>query len=170
MKDPFSWLFDTSGFVPRWRCGHWFAELGWVHIISDVLIWLAYLAIPAVLLFFLRRRRDLPFPKIIWLFGGFILSCGTTHIIEAIIFWYPVYRLAGAVKLATALVSWGTVGALVWVIPKALTMRTPTELENEVASRTSELSATNESLERENQVRLRAERQLREQQEWLQVI
>lgn len=164
------WPFDTSGFVPRWRCGHWYAELGWLHIVSDSLIWLAYLAIPAVLIFFLRRRRDLPFPRIIWLFGAFILACGTSHIVEAIIFWYPIYRFAGLVKLATAVVSWLTVFALVPVIPKALAMRTPTELENEVAKRTSDLCEVNASLQREVQERSKAERQLREQREWFEVI
>ncbi len=32
-----------------------------------------------------------------FLFGAFILACGTTHLMEAIIFWYPVYRLAGVI-------------------------------------------------------------------------
>jgi PAS domain S-box-containing protein len=164
------WLFDTSGFVPRWRCGHWYAELGWLHIISDILIWLAYLAIPAVLLFFIRRRSDMPFPRIIWLFGAFILACGTTHLIEAIIFWEPVYRLAGVIKLLTAIVSWLTVVALAPIVPKALSMRTPSQLEAEVKGRTSELLQANSALRREVQERLKAERQVREQEEWLQVI
>jgi PAS domain S-box-containing protein len=170
MFDPILWLFDTSGFVPRWRCGHWYEELGWLHIVSDLLIWLAYLAIPAVLVFFIRRRRDMPFPRIIWLFGAFILACGTTHLIEAVIFWYPVYRLAGVIKLITAVVSWLTVVALVPIVPRALAMRTPGQLDAEVKARTRELLEANTSLQREVHERLKAERQLREQQEWLQVI
>src|SRR5205814_447878 len=82
--------------------------LGWLHITSDLAIWLAYLAIPVVLALFVRRRRDVPFPRVFWLFGLFILSCGTTHLIEAVIFYEPVYRLAGVVKLVTAVVSWAT--------------------------------------------------------------
>ena len=54
---------------------------------------------------------------------------------EAIIFWHPVYRLAGVIKLLTAIVSWGTVVALVPIIPKALAMRSPDELEREIAAR-----------------------------------
>ena len=38
-------------------------------------------------------------------FAAFILACGTTHLMEAIIFWWPAYRLAGVIKLFTALVS-----------------------------------------------------------------
>src|SRR5262249_30355261 len=80
-------------------------------------------------------RRDVPFPNIFWLFGAFILACGTTHLMEAIIFWQPVYRLAGVIKLLTAIVSWGTVVAFVPIIPKALAMRTLDELEREIAGR-----------------------------------
>lgn len=168
--NPLTWPLDTSGFVPRWQCGHWFAELGWLHIVSDVLIWLAYLAIPAVLVYFLRKRRDLPFPKVMWLFGAFIVVCGTTHLIEAIIFWVPVYRLAGLVKLATAIVSWATVIALIPIIPQALSMRTSTQLEHEVSARNAELTEANATLQREMQERLHVKRQVREQREWLQVI
>src|SRR5579883_2525395 len=112
--------FDTAGFVPRWDCGAWTPFLGWLHIASDLLIWLAYLAIPMVLIYFVRHRRDVPFTRMFWLFGAFIIACGTTHLIEAVIFYDPVYRLAGVVKLVTAIVSWGTVIALIPILPKAL--------------------------------------------------
>jgi C4-dicarboxylate-specific signal transduction histidine kinase len=46
-----------------------------------------------------------------------------------------VYRLAGVIKLFTAIVSWGTVAALVPTIPKALAMRSPDELEREIIAR-----------------------------------
>jgi signal transduction histidine kinase/ActR/RegA family two-component response regulator len=67
---------------------------------------------------------------------SFILLCGTTHLMEAIIFWWPAYRLAGGLKLLTAVVSWVTVFALVRAAPSVLAMRTPEELEREVAART----------------------------------
>jgi two-component system CheB/CheR fusion protein len=128
-------LLDTDGFPPRWQCGNWSPGHGWLHILSDLAVWSAYFAIPCILVYFVLRRRDVPFPTIFWLFGAFILACGTTHLMEAIIFWHPVYRLAGVIKLLTALVSWGTVLALVPTIPKALAMRTPEELEREIAAR-----------------------------------
>jgi PAS domain S-box-containing protein len=117
---PISELFDTSGFPPRWLCGQWSAGLGWMHILSDLATWGAYLAIPLALAFFVLRRRDIPFPRIFWLFAAFIFCCGTVHLIEAIIFWHPVYRLAGVVKLTTAIVSWVTVVAVIRLMPRAL--------------------------------------------------
>ncbi len=128
-------LFDTTDFPARWMCGRWTAGHGWLHILSDLGVWSAYVAIPCVLLFFFRRRKDLPFRKVFVLFGAFILLCGTTHLMEAIIFWWPAYRLAGVLKLLTALVSWATVFALVPIVPRVLALRSPEELEREIAAR-----------------------------------
>lgn len=115
-------LFDTSDFPPRWSCGNWSAALGWVHIASDLAIFGAYMAIPASLAWALRRRRDLPLRPVVWLFVGFILLCGLTHLVEAIIFYRPVYRFSGGMKAATAVISWATVIALVKLLPEAISL------------------------------------------------
>jgi signal transduction histidine kinase/CheY-like chemotaxis protein len=128
-------VFDTADFPRRWDCGSWTAALGWLHILSDLGVWSAYVAIPCVIGFFLVRKKDVPFRTIFWLSGAFILFCGTTHLMEAVIFWWPAYRLAGVVKLFTALVSWATVIALAPVVPRALALRSPRELEQEIAER-----------------------------------
>lgn len=127
-------LFDTSDFPARWNCGNWTAGHGWLHILSDLGVWSAYMAIPCALFIFMRRR-DLPFRKVFLLFGAFILLCGMTHLMEAIIFWWPAYRLAGVLKLATAIVSWTTVLALIPIVPKVLALRSPEELEREIVAR-----------------------------------
>jgi PAS domain S-box-containing protein len=161
--DYLSKLFDTSGLPPRWQCGDWTAGHGWLHILSDLGVWSAYFAIPCILIYFVLRRRDVPFPWVFWLFGAFILACGTTHLMEAIIFWQPLYRLAGVIKLATAVVSWVTVAALVPVIPKALAMPTPEQLEREITARKqaeSSLQHSNALLERQLE-ELRAEAKAR---------
>ncbi|QJW99671.1 PAS domain-containing protein [Frigoriglobus tundricola] len=120
MFDVLSGLFDPTGFPPRRYCGTgWTAGLIWVHITSDLFIWLAYLSIPLVLFYF-TRRRELPFPRLFALFALFILACGTTHLIDALMFDYPVYRLAGLMKAITAVVSWATVLALVPLVPRVM--------------------------------------------------
>lgn len=122
MFDVFSSIFDTSGFPARWQCGAWSTAHGSLHIASDIAIWGAYMAIPATITFFLMKRRDIPFLAIFWLFAGFIFFCGTTHLVDALIFWWPAYRFAGVVKFLTAVVSWATVLALIPVIPRALAL------------------------------------------------
>jgi PAS domain S-box-containing protein len=158
----FTHLFDVEGFPPRWHCGNWSEGHGWLHIISDLGVWSAYLAIPLVLWYFVLRRRTLPFRFMFVLFGSFIIFCGTTHLMEAIIFWWPAYRLAGLIKLATAIISWATVIALVPLAPKVLGMRTPDELEAIVEQRTAQLN-------REIEERKRTERELARQRELLEV-
>jgi PAS domain S-box-containing protein len=133
-------LLDTSGFPARWKCGHWTALHGWTHIVSDVAIFGAYAAIPAALAYFVMRRGDLPFQKLFWLFVAFICSCGLGHLLEATIFWHPWYRLAGAVKVVTAMTSWVTVLALIPVLPRALALpglaASNQRLQGEIAERT----------------------------------
>ncbi len=109
-------------------------------------IFLAYYIIPAIIALFLARRKDIPFPRVLWLFVGFILACGTTHALDALMFWEPVYRLSGLVKLVTAAVSWATVFALAAVMPSVMRLRTPADLEAEVNARTLELRDAEEQL------------------------
>lgn len=131
----FAKLFDTDDFPPRWRCGTWSTDLGWLHIISDVGIFAAYFMIPCVLLYFLLRSKDVAFPHIIWLFAAFILCCGIGHLLEAVIFWWPAYRLAGLLKFVTAIVSLVTVAVIIRLTPKALALPGVTKLHQELVER-----------------------------------
>ena len=132
-------LLDTAGFPARWYCGRWTPLHGWLHVGADLLVFGAYAAIPVALVYFIRRRTDVPFLPVFWLFAAFILACGFGHLIDASIFWEPRYRLLTASKLITALVSWVTVAALVRVLPKALALHA--DLDKRVQDRTAELSA-----------------------------
>lgn len=91
----------------------------WLHIGGDLFIWLAYVSIPLVLLYF-TSRRTIPYPKLFILFALFILACGFGHLIEALMFDYPLYRLAGVWKIFTAAVSWATVLTLIPVVPRVM--------------------------------------------------
>lgn len=174
MSDILTGLFDTTGFPARWNCGVWSSELGWLHIGSDLAIWGAYTAIPCVLAFFILRRKDVPFPRILWLFVAFIFACGTTHLISAIIFWQPVYRLDGVVKFFTAVVSWGTVIALVQITPKALHFpglaKLNAQLAHEIAERKHAEEERERLLDSERYARGEAERANRMKDEFLSLV
>ncbi len=150
MREFFTKLFDTSDFPARWHCGNWSEFLGWLHIFSDMAIWGAYFGIPISLIYFARKRQDFILPRIIYLFAAFIVCCGMTHLIDAIIFWYPIYRVSGLAKLVTAVVSWVTLGVIVKHLPMVLRLpslaATNRRLEVEMAQRTlteQELLAAN---------------------------
>lgn len=98
-------LLGSGGFMPYGYCYLWNMPLVWLHVISDSLIALAYFAIPAVLLWFVRKRRDLPFSWMFVLFGVFIVACGSTHLMEVWNLWHADYWLAGAIKAITAAAS-----------------------------------------------------------------
>lgn len=152
VKTFFQNLMDTSNWPARWNCGTWTDFNGWLYILSDIGIWGAYFAIPFVLGLFLikRRRTGLPYPGIFMLFILFIFSCGLTHLVDAMIFWIPVYNFSAFIRFITAVVSIGTVFALVKVVPKAIKFKSPEELENIIQQRTNELEETNKELERTN--------------------
>ncbi|MEO7214765.1 HAMP domain-containing sensor histidine kinase [Mucilaginibacter sp.] len=133
--DFFGNIFDTADWPARWHCGSWSDFHGWLYIISDIGIWASYFAIPVLLIIMLRKKQDIPFHKIIFLFVAFILLCGLTHLVDAAIFWWPAYRLSALLRFITAVVSIFTVYALYKVLPLVFNLRTVAELEAEIEKR-----------------------------------
>jgi PAS domain S-box-containing protein len=109
-----------------------------------------------VLIYFIRRRPDFPFPWAFWLFVAFILGCGVTHLMELVTTYYPAYWLSGLVKAFTAAVSVATAAVLVPITPRALALRGPEELQREVDRRKEaeeKLQRANVGLKRDVQER-----------------
>ncbi len=115
-------LVEPSSFPPRWNSGNWTNIHGWTHILSDFGIFLAFLSISVTLFWFVSQRKDLFFRGVFQLFGGFILLCGFAHLLEAVIFWEPLYRISALVKAATAIISWVTVIAVIRNLPDAVNL------------------------------------------------
>jgi len=116
-------LLDTSDWPPRWICGIWTDFHGWLYIASDISIWLSYFIIPVIIIWFIQRNQNIPFLPVFWLFGAFILFCGATHLLDAVIFWWPAYRLSALVRFFTAIVSLATVFALIRDLPRLLSVK-----------------------------------------------
>ncbi len=135
IADFFRLLTDSSDWPPRWHCGNWTAFHGWLYIISDLLIWTAYFAIPVVILKYLSRKHDARFLRLYFLFAAFILACGATHFFDAVAFWIPLYRLSALLRLITGIISWITVFYIVKYLPAALSLRPVKDLELEIAQR-----------------------------------
>lgn len=147
--DFFRKLFDTADWPPRWHCGNWTEFHGWLYIISDLLIWSAYFAIPLVILKFVSKRTKTRFVRAYFLFAAFILACGSTHLLDAVTFWFPAYRLNALVRLITGVVSWVTVFYMIRILPMASSLRTYEDLEKEINERKrieEELKLTNQQL------------------------
>ena len=182
MREFFEKLFSAD-FMPHGYCYLWRPDIVWLHAISDGLIMVSYYIIPVLLIYFVRKRKDLPFHWMFIMFGVFIFGCGTTHLMEIWTLWHGTYRLAGLIKAITAGASLATAAALFPMIPKALSLPSPEELKLEIAfrksaeeelqrakdelefrvqERTTDLRNTNEQLVAEVEQRTRAEAELQQ--------
>lgn len=119
----------SESFVPHGHCYLWKPELVWLNVISDFVIFLAYFSIPLQLIYIVKKRGDLPFNWIFFLFGSFILACGTGHLMDVWTLWHPTYWLSSLIKAITALISVGTVVGLMLLVPRLLLLPRPSELQ-----------------------------------------
>ncbi|EKQ70001.1 signal transduction histidine kinase [Leptolyngbyaceae cyanobacterium JSC-12] len=164
--------------MPHGHCYLWQTPLVWLHLISDALIAIAYFSIPAMLIYFVRKREDVPFSRVFALFGAFIVLCGIGHLLDIWTLWHPAYWVSGVERAITALVSCYTALKLAELLPQFLSLKSPKQLEQlnqelekeivrrkqaeallevRVEQRTAELMKTNAALETEIQERIVAE-------------
>jgi two-component sensor histidine kinase len=135
------WLFNPSGLTPHGFCLSWAPGLVAIHAGSDAVIGLAYFSIPLAIAAFVRRRPDIKYSWVAYLFVAFILACGATHFLAILTLWAPAYGVEGVIKLITAVLSIATAVILWPLIPKAAALPSAAELERRVAERTAELTA-----------------------------
>ena len=145
----------NDGFMPHGMCYLWRPGILSLHVVSDSLIAVAYFAIASTLAWFVSKRQDLPFKNIFAMFSLFIVSCAVTHLLEIWVIWRPDYWIEGIVKALTATVSIATAVLLAPLIPKALALRSPSELEGlnaELARTLSELHSVVRDYEHEKYI------------------
>ena len=122
--------FEVGAFLPHGVCFLQRPELIWLHVISDLVIAIAYFMIPITLSLLLRRMGTrMSFNWAVVLFAAFIMLCGVTHVFGIITVWLPLYYLEGWLKAMTAAVSLATAVAIIPLVPKLLRLRMPEELE-----------------------------------------
>ncbi|MEE4348653.1 MAG: ATP-binding protein [Pacificimonas sp.] len=160
------WLrafLDNGIYAPHGYCLLWRPELVWTHVIADGLTAAAYFSIPVALLVFVRKRKDIEFGYLFWLFALFILACGTTHLFAIWNLWNSDYGWEGAVKAVTAVASVLTAMVIWPMIPRALALPSPSALQLANEQLTASLLDRDAALERlreEIAERKRTEQQL----------
>ncbi|SDW98911.1 sensor histidine kinase [Marinobacter mobilis] len=141
------WLNST--FMGHGHCYLWRNDLVYLHSISDGAIALSYFTIPAALYVLMAKRKDLEYQWMFVLFALFIFACGATHVLSIWNIWNGDYYLSGVVKAITAVVSILT-AILIWpLIPQALALPRPMQLQQ-----------ANEGLRAEISLREKSERML----------
>ena len=169
-----------------------------VMALSNAIIAISYASIPFFLIVFVRKRKDLPFTWIIFLFGLFILACGTTHIMHVIGLWCPVNweqatvdTICAIISLATAIVVWPYLPKILAIpspaqlklvntelqaerdkllLTQALLKKAYDEVEMKVQERTKELVLANKRLQAEINERNQVEKALHESEEKFRTI
>jgi PAS domain S-box-containing protein len=149
----------TTDLMPHGRCWGWEPWVVWTNVVPDALIALAYFVISLTLFEIIRKRRETMLNGLVLLFGAFILACGVTHAMEVINTWSSLFRLAGVLKILTALVSLVTAYVLLRLVPKLVA--TP-NLEQALALK--------HTLHREVGERRTAQRELQESQEGMRLL
>lgn len=150
MLEYFQNLFEND-FMPHGHCYYWQPDVLWTNVISDFFIGLAYYSIPVTLLYFIRKRQDISYGWMFVMFAIFIIACGTTHLVDVVTVWNPIYRVEGIVKMLTAVASVATAVVLIPVVPKAIALPSQRTLQE-----------INAKLQQEVNERKRAEEQLQE--------
>jgi signal transduction histidine kinase len=120
-----------------------------------------------VLALFVTKRSDVEFGWVFWAFAIFILACGTTHIFGIWTLFYPDYALEGVVKAITAIASLATAIGLLPLLPKALAIPSPSQLQHAndaLQLQIREREAAVVALQGEQEERVRTEDKLRQLQ------
>ena len=190
--------FFANNFIPHGHCYLWKPGLVWLHLTSDVVTTLAYYSVAVAIVYFTNERKDLPAHTVMLLVGFFFIFalCGTTHLMEVVTLWHPIYWVSGLIKAVTGAWSFYTFTfLLIPLIPVALDAPSPAqlaltnqeleesrrciqainvELEQRVQERTAQLEASNrtkdELLMREQIIRAEAEGANRAKDEFLSIL
>ncbi|TVP65492.1 MAG: GAF domain-containing protein [Nodularia sp. (in: Bacteria)] len=150
LSELFPHFLFSQNYIPHGHCYLWQSPLVALHLVSDALIAIAYFSIPAMLIYFVNKREDMPFSKVFVLFGAFIILCGVGHLLDIWTLWHPDYWLSGIERALTAIVSCYTALQLVQLLPQFLALRSPEQLESlnqELEKLVAERQRTEETLQ-----------------------
>jgi len=128
MFEQLSNLLAVNGYLPHGYCISWSPLLVFTFVASDLLIFFSYFSMPLAIVYFARRRPDFPYRWLLWMFAAFIMACGATHLMNAVVLWVPMYALDALLKAITATISVLTAFVLWPLIPQALKIPSPEQM------------------------------------------
>ncbi len=118
---------DLSGqsFMPHGFCLQWQPDVLWLHALSDSAIAVACFGIPAILIYLIYKRKDVPFEGVFGLFGAFVMLGGLLHLLNIWGLWHVNYYTEGWIKAVTAVVSVATLITIIIKMPQVLRLPSP---------------------------------------------
>ncbi len=155
-------MIEHASYMAHGYCLLWKPWLVTLHALSDFLIFAAYFAIPVAIWIFVSKRPNVELRGLARLFAAFILWCGLTHIINLVTLWWPIYEFQGWVKAITAGISVTTAILIFPLIPRALAIPSPKELQLANADLAKEITAHKQTLRELEQARDELEQRVAE--------
>jgi signal transduction histidine kinase len=184
----FKKLFEYREFVPQGNVYLWQNDVLWLTVLGNALLGLSLILLPGLLFLMVRQRTDLVSRKTLYLLTVFLLICGLNRLVSALVTWVPLYRLEALLDLLAGMLSVAGAVALARVLPEifrapnkgqleetnallreqiaerenaqATLRQVNDDLEGRVQQRTAQLIRANRELEREIDIRKRAEKDL----------
>ena len=141
MQNSLQIMSFNHNFMLQGGLAEWQPQLMGLHAVSDLLIALADYSIPAMLIYFARKQRDVPASKGFILLGLWFFGSGTTHLMQVWMLVHPSYGLSSLLAAVTAVISLWAVAELmpslyrVLALAGARQLAVNTALETEKADR-----------------------------------
>lgn len=101
-------MFQHVGLVPHSVCWAAAPNLIWTMVVTNAITFLSYTAICITLLVMAKRTRGVIARDWIYFavgFALFIVACGSTHLMEVITTWDPIFWVDAATNVVTAVLS-----------------------------------------------------------------
>jgi two-component system, chemotaxis family, sensor kinase Cph1 len=126
---------DATDFQPRWQTETWSETHTWFYISSTFANSAACFFLAAVLARIYRTHSATSYAKLALLFCAFFLSGGIAHLLEALMFWWPAYRLTTLAITAEGLILTASVAAMIRAAPQLMSLRSSAEIQQEIVQR-----------------------------------
>lgn len=101
-------MFDADSLMPHAVCWAAAPRLIWTMVVTNAITFLSYLTICGTLLYLVSKTRRVMVREWAYFvvgFAAFIVACGSTHLLEVITTWWPIFWIDAATNLLTAVLS-----------------------------------------------------------------
>ncbi len=101
-------MFRSTLLMPHAVCWKADPQLIWTMVVTNAITFLSYLTICFTLLSLVRRTRKIiqrDWAYFVVGFALFIVACGTTHLMEVVTTWVPLFWIDATANIVTAILS-----------------------------------------------------------------
>ena len=101
-------VFDDVSLMPHAVCWASSPSLVWTMVVANAITFISYVSISLTLLLLARRTRRViarDWAYFLIGFGLFIVACGSTHMMEVVTTWIPMFWVDAGTNVLTAVLS-----------------------------------------------------------------